>query len=134
MRTSCSGAVVCTCWYLCFAYSCISSSWWCRALEQQRQQLRRASASADVSDALVAAAAAAATRQQQRINFHVGVLHFTVSTCSIEPCVNHCSSATEQVSLPLQPSSEPFPLLADTVEVSSALILHTKHVSMTQHL
>ncbi|EFN57701.1 hypothetical protein CHLNCDRAFT_34679 [Chlorella variabilis] len=54
-------------------------------------QVRRATASADVSDALAAAAAAAAQRQQQRINFHVGVLHFT-------------------------PSSEPFPLLAEAVE------------------
>lgn len=62
-----------------------------RAVEQQRQQVRRATASADVSDALAAAAAAAAQRQQQRINFHVGVLHFT-------------------------PSSEPFPLLAEAVE------------------
>lgn len=67
----------------------------CRAVEQQRQQVRRATASADVSDALAAAAAAAAQRQQQRINFHVGVLHFT-------------------------PSSEPFPLLAEAVEVSAA--------------
>lgn len=61
----------------------------CRALEEQRQLSRRATAPADVSDAL---AAAAAQRQQQRINFHVGVLHFT-------------------------PSSEPFPLLADEAEV-----------------
>jgi type II pantothenate kinase len=45
-----------------------------------------------VGDALAAAAAAAAHRQQQRIDFHVGVLHFT-------------------------PTSEPFPLLADSVEV-----------------
>ncbi|KAI3438596.1 hypothetical protein D9Q98_001020 [Chlorella vulgaris] len=59
-----------------------------RALEEQRQLSRRATAPADVSDAL---AAAAAQRQQQRINFHVGVLHFT-------------------------PSSEPFPLLADEAE------------------
>ena len=61
--------------------------------------MRRATASADVSDALAAAAAAAAHRQQlqQRISFHVGVLHFT-------------------------PSSEPFPLLADAVEVSTLLM------------
>lgn len=61
----------------------------CSALEQQR----RTTAPTDVSDALAAAAAAAAQRQQQRINFHVGVLHYT-------------------------PSSEPFPLLDDAVEVS----------------
>lgn len=60
------------------------------ALELQR----RTSAPTDVSDALAAAAAAAAQRQQQRINFHVGVLHYT-------------------------PSSEPFPLLDDAVEVRS---------------
>lgn len=61
----------------------------CSALEQQR----RDTGTADVSDALAAAAAAAAQRQQQqRINFHVGVLHYT-------------------------PSSEPFPLLDDAVEV-----------------
>lgn len=59
------------------------------AMEQQR----RTTAPTDVSDALAAAAAAAAQRQQQRINFHVGVLHYT-------------------------PSSEPFPLLDDAVEVS----------------
>ena len=58
--------------------------------------MRRATASADVSDALAAAAAVAAVnrqqQQQQRINFNLGVLHFT-------------------------PSSEPFPLLTDAVEV-----------------
>ncbi|KAL4445797.1 hypothetical protein ABPG77_008996 [Micractinium sp. CCAP 211/92] len=71
-----------------------------RALEQQRLRGRRATAHADVSDALAAAAAAAAvTRQQQeqRINFHVGVLHFT-------------------------PSSEPFPLLIDAVEYNPSTI------------
>ena len=64
------------------------------ALEQHRRITSGGSA-ADVSDALAAAAAAAAQRQQQqqRINFHVGVLHYT-------------------------PTSESFPLLADTVEVS----------------
>jgi hypothetical protein len=50
-----------------------------------------------VGDALAAAAAAAAHRQQQRIDFHVGVLHFT-------------------------PTSEPFPLLADSVEVSNSRV------------
>ncbi|KAI7844383.1 hypothetical protein COHA_002181 [Chlorella ohadii] len=64
-----------------------------RALEQQR----RTTAPTDVSDALAAAAAAAAQRQQQRINFHVGVLHYT-------------------------PSSEPFPLLDDAVEYNPSTI------------
>lgn len=67
------------------------------ALEQQQQQARRATTTADVGDAL---AAAAAHRQQQRIDFHVGVLHFT-------------------------PNSEPFPLLADSVEVSNSDMLIT---------
>ena len=66
--------------------------------------MRRATASADVSDALAAAAAAAHRQQlQQRISFHVGVLHFT-------------------------PSSEPFPLLADAVEVRELLVL--PHLAM----
>ena len=69
----------------------------CSALEQQR----RTTAPTDVSDALAAAAAAAAQRQQQRINFHVGVLHYT-------------------------PSSEPFPLLDDAVEVSEGSVGATK--------
>lgn len=71
----------------------------CSALEQQRQRVRRGSGTgpADVGDALAAAVAVAATRQQaaavqQRLNFNLGVLQFT-------------------------PSSEPFPLLVDAVEV-----------------
>lgn len=71
------------------------------------------SSAADVTDALAAAAAAAAQRaQQQRINFHVGVLHYT-------------------------PSSEPFPMLGDAVEVRRRCLAlrgwHAAHPRMRAH-